>query len=104
MKHVKWNGKLKGYTFDQDIDSIPWLEDLVIEVEYEWKESYLVAPSTYLQPAEYSEPEIEISEAYLIAVNEDLIKMEVATKGSIKSLKPVPLKDPKHVSYYLKGM
>lgn len=77
--------KLKEYIFDQDIDSIPWLEDLVIEVEYEWKESYLVAPSTYLQPAEYSEPEIEISKAYLIAVNGDLIKLDL-TKNQIGDL------------------
>ena len=77
--------KLKEYIFDQDIDSIPWLEDLVIEVEYEWKESYLVAPSTYLQPAEYSEPEIELSEAHLIAVNGDLIKLDL-TKNQIGDL------------------
>ena len=77
--------KLKEYIFDQDIDSIPWIEDLVIEVEYYWKESYLVAPSTYLQPAEYSEPEIEISEAYLIAVNGDLIKLDL-TKNQIRDL------------------
>jgi len=77
--------KLKEYIFDKYIDSIPWLEDLVIEVGYEWKESYLVAPSTYLQPAEYSEPEIEISEAYLIAVNGDLIKLDL-TKNQIGDL------------------
>ena len=77
--------KLKEYIFDQDIDSIPWLEDLVIEVQYDWKESYLVAPSTYLQPAEYSEPEIEISKAYLIAVNGDLIKLDL-TKNQIGDL------------------
>ena len=77
--------KLKEYIFDQDIDSIPWLEDLVIEVEYEWKESYLVAPSTYLQPAEYSEPEIELSEAHLITVNGDSIKLEL-TKNQIGDL------------------
>ena len=77
--------KLKEYIFDKYIDSIPWLEDLVIEVQYEWKESYLVAPSTYLQPAENSEPEIEISEAYLIAVNGDLIKLDL-TKNQIKDL------------------
>ena len=77
--------ELKEYIFDQEIDSIPWIEDLVIEVEYEWKESYLVAPSTYLQPAEYSEPEIEISKAYLIAVNGDLIKLDL-TKNQIGDL------------------
>jgi len=77
--------ELKEYIFNQYIDSIPWLDDLVIEVEYYWKESYLVAPSTYLQPAEYSEPEIEISEAYLIAVNGDLIKLDL-TKNQIKDL------------------
>ena len=85
MKHVKWNGKLKGYTFDQDIDSIPWLEDLVIEIQYEWKESYLIARATHWEPAEYSEPEIEISEAYLIAVNGDLIKLDL-TKNQIGDL------------------
>jgi len=69
--------KLKEYIFDQDIDSIPWLEDLVIEVQYEWKESYLIARATHWEPAEYSEPEIEISEAYLIAVNGDSIKLEL---------------------------
>ena len=69
--------ELKEYIFDQDIELIPWLEDLVIEVQYEWKESYLVAPSTYLQPAEYSEPEIELSEAHLITVNGDSIKLEL---------------------------
>jgi len=77
--------ELKEYIFDQDIELIPWIEDLVVEVEYYWKESYLVAPSTYLQPAENSEPEIEISEAYLIAVNGDLIKLDL-TKNQIKDL------------------
>ena len=77
--------ELKEYIFDQEIELIPWIEDLVIKVEYYWKESYLVAPSTYLQPAENSEPEIEISEAYLIAVNGDLIKLDL-TKNQIKDL------------------
>ena len=69
--------ELKEYIFDQEIELIPWIEDLVIKVEYYWKESYLVAPSTYLQPAEYSEPEIELSEAHLITVNGDSIKLEL---------------------------
>ena len=77
--------ELKEYIFDQEIELIPWIEDLVIKVEYYWKESYLVAPSTYLQPAEYSEPEIELSEAYLIAVNRDLIKLDL-TKNQIGDL------------------
>ena len=77
--------KLKEYIFDQAIDSITWLETLVIEVEYLWKDSYLVAPSTYLQPAEYSEPEIEIIEAYLIALNGDLIKLDL-TRNQIGDL------------------
>ena len=77
--------ELKEYIFDQEIELIPWIEYLVIKVEYYWKESYLVAPSTYLQPAEYSEPEIEISEAYLIAVNGDLIKLDL-TKNQIGDL------------------
>ena len=77
--------ELKEYIFDQEIELIPWIEDLVIKVEYYWKESYLVAPSTYLQPAEYSEPEIELSEAYLIAVNGDLIKFDL-TRNQIGDL------------------
>ena len=77
--------KLKEYIFDQEIELIPWIEDLVIKVEYYWKESYLVAPSTYLQPAEYSEPEIELSEAHLITVNGDSIKLEL-TKNQMGDL------------------
>jgi len=77
--------ELKEYIFDQEIELIPWIEDLVIKVEYYWKESYLVAPSTYLQPAEYSEPEIELSEAHLITVNGDSIKLEL-TKNQIGDL------------------
>ena len=79
--------KLKEYifVFDQDIDSIPWLEDLVIEVQYEWKESYLVTQATHWEPAEYSEPEIELSEAHLITVNGDLIKLDL-TKNQIGDL------------------
>ena len=77
--------ELKEYIFDQEIELIPWIEDLVIKVEYYWKESYLVAPSTYLQPAEYSEPEIELSEAHLITVNGDSIKLEL-TKNQMGDL------------------
>ena len=77
--------ELKEYIFDQEIELIPWIEDLVIKVEYYWKESYLVAPSTYLQPAEYSEPEIELSESHLITVNGDSIKLEL-TKNQIGDL------------------
>ena len=77
--------ELKEYIFDQEIELIPWIEDLVIKVEYYWKESYLVAPSTYLQPAEYSEPEIELSEAHLITVNGDSIKLDL-TKNQIGDL------------------
>jgi hypothetical protein len=77
--------KLKEYIFDQDIDSIPWLEDLVIEVEYEWKESYLITQANHWEPAEYSEPEIELSEAHLITVNGDSIKLEL-TKNQIGDL------------------
>ena len=77
--------ELKEYIFDQEIELIPWIEDLVIKVEYYWKESYLVAPPTYLQPSEFSEPEIELSEAHLITVNGDLIKLEL-TKNQIGDL------------------
>ena len=86
MKHVKWNGELKEYIFDnKGIPLIPWIEDLVIEVQYEWKESYLITQANHWEPAEYSEPEIEISEAYLIAVNGDLIKLDL-TKNQIGDL------------------